>query len=107
MRGLRVAVACTVGLIPVSAVGFVVVTNGNYFLTFTDIELSDAAGNTTMGVTRTYNSRTQFRGMLGYGWGNDFDTYLIPSEDGSIVIQEIGAGDKTRFQRPSFNAMEL
>jgi hypothetical protein len=107
MRTLQIAVVCAIGFVPGNAIGSVSVGNGNYFIAFTDIELLDGAGHISISLSRTYNSRTQFRGMLGYGWGNDFDTYLIPSADGSIVVQESGGGEKLRLQRPGFNAMEL
>lgn len=93
-------------LVPLHAHGFVAVQNGNYFTGFTDLELHGAVDKSVR-VSRSYNSRAQFLGMFGYGWGNDFDAFLLQSADGSVVIQESGGGEKARFERPGFNAQEL
>jgi YD repeat-containing protein len=85
----------------------VAVGNGNYFVGFTDIE-HDAAPNTFMlKVQRNYNSRSQFDGLFGYGWGSDYEAFLLPGADGSVVIQENGSGDKTRFSPTDFSKADL
>ena len=43
-------------------------------------------------MTRTYNSRSIEVGWFGLGWGSKFETNLKVSADGSVVIQENGAG---------------
>jgi len=85
----------------------VALANGDYFTSFTDVEFPQDMLGTKLAVQRVYNSRAQFLGMFGYGWGNEFDAYLIPSADGSVIIQESGAGDTTRFVSPSLDANEL
>lgn len=86
---------------------FVAVGNGNYFTAFTDVE-HDAPLNTfQLKVQRTYNSRAQFDGIFGFGWGSDFEAFLVPSADGSVVIQENGGGEKTRFSPKEFSKAEL
>jgi YD repeat-containing protein len=90
-----------------NAIAAVAAANGNYFTGFTDLELPELQGLPKVAVSRTYNSRSQFRGMFGYGWGNDFEAFLIPSADGSVVIQESGGGAKTRFTHLEFNQQEL
>lgn len=81
--------------------------NGNYFVSFTDIEHDAPPTAFMLKVQRTYNSRSQFGGLFGYGWGTDYEAYLIPGADGSVVIQESGAGDKTRFSPASFSKADL
>jgi YD repeat-containing protein len=87
--------------------GSVALANGNYYSAYTDIEFPTNSNGETPKLGRVYNSRSQFRGMFGYGWGNDFDTYLIPSADGSVVVQESGGGAKTRFGAPGLSSQEL
>ena len=61
--------------------------NGNFYISYTDIQ----------GMTRTYNSKSTEIGWFGVGWGNPFETRLSVGADGSVVIQENGAGAATRF----------
>lgn len=90
-----------------SALALVAVGNGNYFTGFTDLE-HDAPINTfQLKVQRTYNSRSQFDGLFGFGWGSDFEAFLLPSADGSVVIQESGGGEKTRFSPKEFSKADL
>lgn len=85
----------------------VAVGNGNYFTGFTDLE-HDAPMNTfQLKVQRTYNSRSQYDGIFGFGWGSDFEAFLLPSADGSVVIQESGGGEKTRFSPKEFSKAQL
>lgn len=95
------------GLPPQNAEALVSLGNGNYFIGFTDME-HDAPMNTfQVKVARTYNSRSQFDGIFGYGWGSDYEGFLLPSADGSVVIQENGGGDKTRFSPKDFSKADL
>lgn len=85
----------------------VAIANGNYFIGFTDLE-HDAPNNAfQLKIQRTNNSRSQFDGLFGYGWGSDYEAFLLPSADGSVVIQESGGGDKTRFSPKDFSKAEL
>lgn len=94
-------------LASVEAQALVAIGNGNYFIGFTDME-HDAPLNTfQLKIQRTYNSRSQFDGIFGYGWGSDYEAFLIPSADGSVVIQESGGGDKTRFSPKEFSKAAL
>lgn len=78
-----------------SAFAGVNLKNGNFYVTYTDIEVPGAGK--TLKIERTYNSKATTVGWFGFGWGSDFETYLVPSADGSVVIHENGAGGKTRF----------
>ncbi len=69
--------------------------NGNYYMSFTDIIVPGTGESLTM--TRTYNSKSTEIGWFGFGWGNIFETKLIKSPDGCVVVHEHGAGGKTRF----------
>lgn len=86
----------------------VAIGNGNYFIGFTDLE-HDAPLNTfQLKVQRTYNSRSQYDGAFGFGWGSDFEGYLAPPcGDGGVVIQENGGGDKTRFSPKEFSEAQV
>jgi YD repeat-containing protein len=85
----------------------VAIGNGDYFVGFTDIEHEAPMNTFQLKAQRTYNSRSQFDGVFGYGWGSDYEAFLIPSADGSVVIQESGGGDKTRFSPKDFSKADL
>ncbi len=81
--------------------------NGNYFISFSDLEHEAPLSAFQLKMQRSYNSRSQFRGAHGYGWGSGQEAYGLPSGDGSFVIQENGGGDKTRFSPQEFSKAEL
>ena len=92
---------------PYVAHATVAIGNGNYFIGFVDLEHSAPADAFQLKVERTYNSRSQFDGVFGYGWGTGFEAFLVPSADGSVVIQESGGGDKTRFSPKEYSQGQL
>jgi YD repeat-containing protein len=90
-----------------SSSAMVAIGNGNYFIGFTDLEHEAPLNSFQLKIQRTNNSRSQFDGLFGYGWGSDYEAFLLPSADGSVVIQESGGGDKTRFSPKEFSKAEL
>ena len=84
-------------LLTITTVSFAGVNlkNGNYYISYTDI-LVPGTGK-SLEMTRTYNSKSSEKGWFGFGWGTVFETKLIKSPDGCVVIHEHGAGGKTRF----------
>jgi len=69
--------------------------NGNYYISYTDIVVPGTGKSLDM--TRTYNSKSTEKGWFGFGWGTVFETKLVESPDGCVVVHEHGAGGKTRF----------
>lgn len=69
--------------------------NGNFYITYTDIIVP--GGGNDLVIERTYNSKSPGKGWFGYGWGSDYETYLVVSADGSVTVHENGSGAKTRF----------
>ena len=69
--------------------------NGNLYMSYTDLVVPGSGKKLEM--TRTYNSKSTENGWFGFGWGNIFETKLVNSADGCVVVHEHGAGGKTRF----------
>ena len=69
--------------------------NGNFYVSYTDIDVP--GGKPDLQIKRTYNSRSIGKGWFGFGWASEFETYLKTSADGSIVVHEHGLGARTRF----------
>lgn len=78
--------------------------NGNFFVGYTDIIYP---GGFEPKIERVYNSKTPFKGMFGWGWGNEYEVYLTVSADGSVVVHEYGGGAENRFSPTAFKAEEL
>ncbi|MBF0299097.1 MAG: RHS repeat protein [Oligoflexia bacterium] len=84
-----------------SAFAGVNLKNGNFYISYTDVVVP---GGQKLEVSRTYNSKASKIGWFGYGWGSDYETYLVVSPDGSVVIHENGSGAETRFVPGDVNA---
>ncbi|MCM2276619.1 MAG: DUF6531 domain-containing protein [Oligoflexia bacterium] len=78
--------------------------NGNFFVGYTDIFYP---GGFDPKVERVYNSKSPFKGIFGWGWGNEYEVYLTVSADGSVVVHEYGGGAENRFSPAAFKAAEL
>ena len=85
----------TLFLLPVVAFGGVNLKNGNFYITYTDIIVP--GGDHDLEVTRTYNAKSTENGWFGFGWGSLYETKLVVSADGSVVVIENGSGAQTRF----------
>lgn len=71
------------------------ITNGNRFETAEDLQFnSPFRGN--LAFRRSYNSRTQETGPLGYGWTHTYDAKLVtdydPNPDFIKILDETGRG---------------
>jgi YD repeat-containing protein len=82
-------------LLPAIAFGGVNLKNGNFYITYTDIVVP--GGDHDLEITRTYNSKSTDNGWFGFGWGSLYETKLVVSADGSVIVQENGSGAQTRF----------
>jgi len=82
-------------LLPAIALGGVNLKNGNFYITYTDIIVP--GGDHDLEISRTYNAKSTDNGWFGYGWGSLYETKLIVSADGSVVVVENGSGAQTRF----------
>ena len=69
--------------------------NGNFFISYTDVIV--VGQSKPLEITRTYNSKSTDVGWFGFGWGNEFETNLRVSADGSVIVHENGSGALTRF----------
>ncbi|WP_248724761.1 DUF6531 domain-containing protein [Seonamhaeicola sp. ML3] len=71
--------------------------NGNYYVSYTDIEMN-AFRSAYTSIVRTYNSKSTTVGLWGYGWGSEIETKLYAYPDGTILIQEFGSGATTYYK---------
>lgn len=66
--------------------------NANYSDTWTDV--SEKLGVT---ILRTYNSRSLFDGMFGFGWCSDFETSVSLNDRGAYELSFCGDGLRLEF----------
>ena len=78
--------------------------NGNFFTGSKDIVFS---GGFELKIERVYNSKTAFKGIFGYGWGNEYEVYLEVGGDGAVIVHEYGGGAENRFDSPTMSADEI
>lgn len=69
--------------------------NANYSQTWVDIEVPGSGYD--LQVVRTYNSRSLFDGMFGFGWCSNFETNLEIANPTTLKIVECGSGQQTAF----------
>ena len=79
--------------------------NANYSNTWVDFEL-DGTGY-DLKLERTYNSRTLFNGIFGFGWCTNFETNLEITAESNLKVRECGAGGEIVFSPREFGKQEV
>ncbi len=79
--------------------------NANYSNTWIDLELTGSGYE--LKVSRTYNSRTLFNGIFGFGWCSDYETKLDVTPEGNLKLTECGAGQENYYFPREFNRKEI
>ena len=77
-------------LFPLSVFGIVDTRSAGYSKNFVDFK-SKGVGF-ILEVKRTYNSRSLYNGLFGFGWCSNLETRLSILPDGSIRVVECGGG---------------
>lgn len=70
--------------------------NGNFFISYTDLTWESENG-AQYEILRTYNSKSTYKGLFGYGWSSKIETRLFNKGDGSILIYHHGGGTIENF----------
>jgi len=96
MKSITISILALIAIAG-NALADVSLKNGNFFMAYTDVVYS---GGLEMKLERVYNSKTSFKGILGWGWGCEFEVFLKASGDGSVVIHEFGGGAENWFSPP-------
>lgn len=79
-------------LVSPSSFAVVDMKNANFSQSWVDIEVPGSGYD--MRVQRTYNSRSLFNGIFGFGWCSDFETRMNITAEGNLKITECGAGQE-------------
>lgn len=91
--------------LPLTATAIVDMKNANFSNTWVDLEAPGVGFD--LRIARTYNSKSLFVGMFGYGWCSDFETSLSQTAEGNIKLTECGAGQELFFLPRQFGQKEI
>lgn len=76
--------------------GIIDMKDANYAETWTDIDLGGPGY--VLKVERTYNSRSIYDGIFGFGWCSDFETKIEITPDSKIKVIECGGGLEITYE---------
>jgi len=92
-------------LFSVNSLAIIDMKNANFSTSWTDLKVP--GGGYEMKILRTYNSRSLFVGIFGYGWCSEFETKLIISPDNSLKIFECGAGLEITYTTKEYGTKDI
>lgn len=87
---MKLATLTIVCLFAISSYGFVDLKNSNFADSWVDYKTEGTGYQ--LKVQRTYNSRSTYDGLFGFGWCTDFETRLEIMPDNTLKIIECGGG---------------
>jgi YD repeat-containing protein len=94
-----------IALLSAKAFGIVDMKNANFANSWVDLEVPGSGYD--LKVTRTYNSKSLFDGMFGFGWCSDFETTLQATAEGNLKLTECGAGQEIFYTPREFGRKEI
>lgn len=92
---MKKLLAVLVFLMGAQAFALVDMKNANYSNTWIDMDVPGTGYD--LKIIRTYNSRSLFNGMFGFGWCSDFETSMEVNAEGNIKVKECGGGLEVTF----------
>lgn len=92
-------------VMPTNGHALVDMRNANYSDSWLDLNISGLGYN--FRVNRTYNSRSIFVGMFGFGWCSDFETVIEKLPEGRLKLTECGAGQEITYTPTKFHQAAL
>ncbi len=95
MRSRNLLILISIFIFAFQAQGLIDTKNANYTKTFVDIALPGAG--LPLLVERTYNSRSLYNGMFGYGWCSNLETRLEVMPDNTLMVVECGGGAEISY----------
>lgn len=88
-------------ILPLSAMAIVDMKSANFSDTWTDLTVPGVGYD--LRVNRTYNSRSLFNGLFGFGWCSDYETKIDVTPESTLRLTECGGGMEINFTTKNFN----
>ena len=85
----------------VGAFAIVDMKSANYSESWTDMIVPGVGYD--LRVNRTYNSRSLFNGIFGFGWCSDYETKIATTPEGNLRLTECGAGMEIIYTTRNWN----
>ena len=98
-------VAIVLQLFSLASYALIDMKDANYVETWTDVDLGGPGY--VLKVERTYNSRSIYDGIFGFGWCSDFETRLEITPDSKIKAIECGGGLEILYTTKDNTALSL
>jgi YD repeat-containing protein len=94
-----------VTFLSLQAFAIVDMKNANFANSWVDLEVPGSGYD--LKITRTYNSKSLFDGMFGFGWCSDFETSMQVTAEGNLKLTECGAGQEIFYTPREFGRKEI
>lgn len=88
-----------------SAGAIVDMKSANYSESWTDIQVPGVGYD--LRINRTYNSRSLFNGLFGFGWCSDYETKVTVTPEGNLRLTECGGGQEVIYTPRNFSASKI
>lgn len=88
-------------LLAVDAYAIVDMKNANYSESWNDLVVPGVGYD--LRVSRSYNSRSLFSGIFGFGWCSDYETKIEVTPESNLKVTECGGGMELIFTPKNFN----
>lgn len=85
-----------------SSLALVDMKNANFSDTWTDLIVPGTGYD--LRIQKTYNSRSLFNGIFGFGWCSDFETKLEVTAENNLKVTECGGGLEVTYRPASTSA---
>src|SRR3954468_19903080 len=92
-------------LLPVAGHAIVDMKSANYSESWTDLIVPGVGYD--LRVNRTYNSRSLFNGIFGFGWCSDYETKVEVTPEGNLRLTECGAGMEIVYTTKNWNPEKI
>ncbi len=102
---MKAKLALMIAVWSTSAFAVVDMKTANFADTWVD--LSAPGSGYDLKVQRTYNSRTIYSGIFGFGWCSDFETRLEVTPEGNLKVIECGAGAEITYSLKGFDGKKV
>ncbi len=101
MRALLLGILLT----PFSAFAIVDMKSANYSESWTDLTVPGVGYD--LRINRTYNSRSLFNGIFGFGWCSDYETRVEVTPESNVRLTECGGGSEIIYVPKNFNTAKV
>jgi YD repeat-containing protein len=92
-------------LFSASAFAIVDMKSANYSESWTDLTVPGVGYD--LRINRSYNSRSLFNGLFGFGWCSDYETKIEITPESNLKLTECGGGMEIIFTPKNFNPAKI